>query len=247
MTKTAWPYPRVVAHRGGGKLAPENTLAAIDVGARYGHRMIECDAKLSADGEIFLLHDDTLDRTSNGWGDAGALPWSQLVTFDMGEWFSDAFRGERLPLLREVAGRCRQHRMLANIEIKPSPGRDALTGHAVALAAESLWQGQPAPLLSSFSVEALAAAQAAVPHLPRGLLLDEWRDDWLATATGLGCISLHLNYRLLDAERTAAIKAAGRRILAYTVNDPATARRLLAWGVDAICTDNIDRIGPDFS
>ena len=62
-----WPYPRIVAHRGGGKLAPENTLAAIDVGAKYGHKMIEFDAKLSKDGEIFLLHDDNLERTSNGW------------------------------------------------------------------------------------------------------------------------------------------------------------------------------------
>ncbi|WP_032323381.1 glycerophosphodiester phosphodiesterase family protein, partial [Shigella flexneri] len=66
-----WPYPRIVAHRGGGKLAPENTLAAIDVGAKYGHKMIEFDAKLSKDGEIFLLHDDNLERTSNGWGAAG--------------------------------------------------------------------------------------------------------------------------------------------------------------------------------
>ena len=64
-----WPYPRIVAHRGGGKLAPENTLAAIDVGAKYGHKMIEFDAKLSKDGEIFLLHDDNLERTSNGWGE----------------------------------------------------------------------------------------------------------------------------------------------------------------------------------
>ena len=63
-----WPYPHVVAHRGGGKLAPENTLAAIDVGARYGHTMIEFDAKLSKDGEIFLLHDDT----SNAPATAGA-------------------------------------------------------------------------------------------------------------------------------------------------------------------------------
>lgn len=73
-----WPYPRIVAHRGGGKLAPENTLAAIDVGAKYGHKMIEFDAKLSKDGEIFLLHDDNLERTSNGWGVAGR---SELAGF----------------------------------------------------------------------------------------------------------------------------------------------------------------------
>ncbi|WP_025471675.1 glycerophosphodiester phosphodiesterase family protein, partial [Yersinia pestis] len=117
-----WPYPPIVAHRGGGSLAPENTLAAIDVGARYGHKMIEFDAKLSQDGQIFLLHDDTLERTSNGWGVAGELTWEKLIQLDAGDWFSKAFRGERLPLLSEVAARCAQHGMAANIEIKPTTG-----------------------------------------------------------------------------------------------------------------------------
>lgn len=88
-----WPYPRIVAHRGGGKLAPENTLAAIDVGARYGHTMIEFDAKLSKDGQIFLLHDDNLERTSNGWGVAGELAWDDLLKVDAGSWFSREFKG----------------------------------------------------------------------------------------------------------------------------------------------------------
>jgi glycerophosphoryl diester phosphodiesterase len=83
-----WPYPHIVAHRGGGKLAPENTLAAIDTGARFGHTMIEFDAKLSKDGEIFLLHDDNLERTSNGWGVAGELPWRDLLKVDAGSWLT---------------------------------------------------------------------------------------------------------------------------------------------------------------
>lgn len=123
-----WPYPHIVAHRGGGSLAPENTLAAIDVGARHGHKMIEFDAKLAQDGQIFLLHDDTLDRTSNGWGVAGELPWDKLVQLDAGNWYSSAFKGERLPLLSEVAERCREHGLMANIEIKPTTGSDDETG-----------------------------------------------------------------------------------------------------------------------
>ena len=125
-----WPYPHVVAHRGGGKLAPENTLAAIDVGARYGHTMIEFDAKLSKDGEIFLLHDDNLERTSNGWGVAGELPWRDLLKVDAGSWYSGEFKGEPLPLLAEVADRCRQHGMMANIEIKPTSGTGPLMARA---------------------------------------------------------------------------------------------------------------------
>ncbi|AUX91920.1 glycerophosphodiester phosphodiesterase [Mixta gaviniae] len=245
MTKP-WPYPRIVAHRGGGKLAPENTLAAIDTGARYGHTMIEFDAKLSRDEQIFLLHDDTLDRTSNGWGVAGELPWEKLAQLDVGGWFGKAFEAERLPLLTEVAARCRQHRLMANIEIKPTTGSERATGRAVALAASELWHGATPPLLSSFSFEALEAAMQAAPALPRGLLLDEWNENWQAMAQALDCVSLHLNHRLLNAARTAEIKRAGLKILVYTVNQPERARLLLAWGVDAICTDRIDIIGPDF-
>ncbi|QDY40626.1 glycerophosphodiester phosphodiesterase [Candidatus Pantoea soli] len=246
MSTQHWPYPRIVAHRGGGKLAPENTLAAIDVGAKYGHTMIEFDAKLSEDKQIFLLHDDTLDRTSNGWGVAGSLPWHKLERLDAGSWYSGEFSGEPLALLSEVAARCRQHQMMANIEIKPTTGTDAETGREVALAAQALWQGQTAPLLSSFSYAALEAAMQAAPALPRGLLLDEWHDDWQALTRALACVSIHLNHRLLDAARTAQLKAAGLHILVYTVNQPARARELLSWGVDAICTDRIDIIGPDF-
>jgi len=241
-----WPYPAVVAHRGGGKLAPENTLAGIDTGARLGHTMIEFDVKLSRDGEIFLLHDDNLERTSNGWGVAGDLVWSDLLKVDAGSWFSSRFKGETLPLLSQVAERCREHGMMANIEIKPTTGTGPLTGKTVALAAQELWQGMTPPLLSSFEIDALEAAQQAVPELPRGLLLDEWRNDWRELTERLGCVSLHLNHKLLDAQRTAEIKAAGLHILVYTVNQPQHAAELLSWGVDCICTDRIDIIGPDF-
>ena len=78
----AWPYPRLAAHRGAGKLAPENTLAALRLGHAHGYRMAEIDVKLSADGVAFLLHDDTLDRTSNGRGRADALTWRELAQLD---------------------------------------------------------------------------------------------------------------------------------------------------------------------
>ncbi|KFK92458.1 MULTISPECIES: glycerophosphodiester phosphodiesterase [unclassified Serratia (in: enterobacteria)] len=243
---TTWPYPHIVAHRGGGSLAPENTLAAIDVGARHGHKMIEFDAKLAQDGQIFLLHDDTLDRTSNGWGVAGDLPWEKLAQLDAGNWYSSAFKGERLPLLADVSERCKRHGLMANIEIKPTLGVEDETGREVALAARLLWQGQTDPLLSSFSVDALVAAQSAVPELPRGLLLDEWDDNWRELTTRLECVSIHLNHHLLTIERVKMLQDTGLRILVYTVNSPERARLLLNWGVDCICTDRIDLIGPDF-
>lgn len=243
----AWPYPRIVAHRGGGKLAPENTLAAFDMGASLGLHMVEFDAKLSADNVVFLLHDDDVDRTSNGHGAAAAMPYADIAKLDAGSWFDARFAGEVMPTLAQVAERCLRLGLLANVEIKPCPGREAETGRLVAEAVRDLWPVHGIrPLLSSFSYEALEAAAQAVPDLPRGMLYEavpaHWRDD----ARKLGTVSLHASHRYLDGPQVGEIKAAGLQMLVYTVNEPDRARELAEWGVDAICTDRIDLIGADF-
>lgn len=243
----SWPYPRIVAHRGGGSLAPENTLAAIDTGARLGLRMIEFDAKLSADDVVFLLHDDTVERTSNRRGAAARMTYQELALLDAGGWFDARFVGERMPTLAQVHERCAALGLAANVEIKPCGGREAKTGSLVAQAAARLWSGAPVPpLLSSFAFDALAAARDAQPELPRGLLVGAVPADWRAQTESLACVSLHADHRKLDARLVAQIKATGLFILAYTVNDPQRARTLAQWGVDAICTDRIDLIGPSF-
>ena len=89
----AWPYPRAIAHRGAGKLAPENTLAAFRHGASFGYRMFEFDVKLSGDGASVLLHDATLDRTTNGAGRLDALTLGQIAQLDAGSWHSPAYAG----------------------------------------------------------------------------------------------------------------------------------------------------------
>jgi len=240
-----WPYPRLVAHRCGGTLAPENTLAGFDACQRYGYRMVEFDAKLSADDHPFLLHDDTLDRTTNGHGAAAQHTWAQLAKLDAGAWYGAGFAGEHLPTLADAAARCQRDGIAANIEIKPCPGRDALTGRLVAGAAERLWQAQTAPLLSSFSQEALAAARETAPTLRRGMLFEALPHDWLRIVRELDCVSLHADHKHLSAELVAEIRSAGLRVLAYTVNDPARAKRLAQWGVDMICTDRIDMLAHD--
>ena len=100
---TPWPYPLWIAHRGAGALAPENTLAAFRVGAQHGYRAFECDVKLSADGLLFLLHDATLERTTNGTGTAGDKPWSKLSRLDAGSWHGRSFAGEPMPSLDAIA------------------------------------------------------------------------------------------------------------------------------------------------
>src|ERR1700761_2368518 len=225
-TVADWPYPRLVAHRCGGTLAPENTLAGFDACVRYGYRMVEFDAKLSADNQLFLLHDDTLERTTNGHGAAADHSWQQLAVLDAGSWYGAQFAGTRLPTLAEAAGRCARDGIAANIEIKPCPGREALTGTLVAKGALTLWEGQTPPLLSSFSFEALAAARDAAPSLPRGMLFDEVPDDWLSIVRELDCASFHANHRHLTGQLVADVHAAGLRVLAYTVNDTARAQLL---------------------
>ena len=100
-----WPYPRWVAHRGAGKLAPENTLAAFRLGASHGYRAFECDVKLSADGVPFLLHDATLQRTTSGHGRAADLPWSELARLDAGSLAQPRLRRRAAGLARRRGAR----------------------------------------------------------------------------------------------------------------------------------------------
>lgn len=240
-----WPYPRWIAHRGAGKLAPENTLAAFRLGASHGYRMFECDVKLSADGVPFLLHDSTLHRTTSGHGVAGDLPWEALSQLDAGSWHSRGFAGEPLPSFENIAHFCLRSNHCLNIEIKPTPGAERRTGEVVAQHAARLWAGAAVqPLLTSFQPEALRGAQGTAPALPRGLLLDTLRDGWLAQAQDLQCVAVVCNHALWDASTVAAVHKAGMRALSYTVNDEWAAERLWALGTDGIITDRIDLFSP---
>ena len=242
-----WPYPRVLAHRGGGALAPENTLAAIRTGRSHGFRAVEFDVMLAADAVPVLIHDETLERTTTGRGPVAQADSKTLGHLDAGSWFGQEFRAEPVPLYADAIALCIELGIWANVEIKPSPGVERATGRAVAAMSARLWPDAPlAPLLSSFSVEALHAAREAAPALARGLLVGAVPPDWRERLDQPGCLSLHCDYRSLDASLAGAIRGAGYALLCYTVNDPDIARRLAGWGVDAIVTDRTDLIAPDF-
>jgi len=243
-TAFTWTYPTHIAHRGGGRLAPENTLAALRTGRHHGYRMVEFDVKLSRDGVAVLLHDDDLDRTTDGQGPAADHDYAQLAQRDAGGWHSPEFAGEPVPTFAAVARQALANGIACNVEIKPSPGREAETGHAVALQARQLWQGAAPPLLSSFSEAALAAAHQAAPELPRALLVETVPADWEDRLRQHGCVALNINQKDATPERVRAVHDAGYRLCAWTVNDPERARLLLAWGVDAIFTDELATIRP---
>ena len=251
-----WPYPRWIAHRGAGTLAPENTLAAFRLGASWGYRMFECDAKLSSDGVPFLLHDDTLTRTTSASAlPAGADPvaghqsWHTLSQLDAGGWHSAAYAGEPLPTLEAIADFCIANGYLLNIEIKPTVGTERHTGEVVAQHVARLWQGVAVqPLLTSFDIPALEGALATHPELARGLLIhalegQSWA-QWLGYATKLQCQAIVCNHALWGVESVALAKAVGFRLLSYTVNDDQEVQRLLELGTDGLITDRVDYFNP---
>ena len=247
MTADHWPYPRWIAHRGAGKLAPENTLAAFRLGARHGFRMFECDVKLSADDVPFLLHDASLNRTTNGSGTAGDHPWHVLSQLDAGSWHSRNYAGEPLPSFENIARFCQHNGWFLNIEIKPTPGTERHTGEVVARHAARLWQSAEAPpLLTSFDPQALEGAQASAPRLPRGLLLDQLRAGWLETALRLQCVAIVCNHSLWDTSTVTQAHSAGFKTLSYTVNDEWAAQRLMALGTHGIITDRVDLFSPAY-
>lgn len=239
MPLSGWVYPRLIAHRCGGALAPENTLAGLRIAARLGVRAVEFDAMLSSDGVPLLIHDDTLERTTDGRGSVAATPWSQLRTLDAGGRHHRAFAGEPLPTLAEALALCDELELAVNLEIKPAPGHEAVTGSTVAALA-----GSCAPraglLLSSFSPAALAAARTLAPSLPRALLVEAIPSDWAARLEEFDCMALHAAAQNLDIELARAVIAVGVPLACYTVNCADAAEALFALGISAVFSDRPD-------
>ena len=243
-----WPYPRIIAHRGGGTLAPENTLAGLRKAQELGFGGVEFDVMLAGDATPILMHDQRLERTTNGSGAIAETAYRDLHQLDAGSWFSAQYAGEPVPSFEHAGRLCVELGLWADIEIKPASGYEAATGTAAALAARGLWRGAPLPpLLCSFQPAALAAAKEAAPELPRGALTKAIPPEWQMWMRQLGCVSLHCDYRMLLPREARAVRDAGYWLLCYTVNDPEIVRVLFDWGVDAVITDRLDLIAPDFA
>ncbi|MGL6071170.1 glycerophosphodiester phosphodiesterase [Craterilacuibacter sp.] len=236
-------WPALFAHRLGGALAPENTLAGLEISRQLGIPAVECDVKLSADGVAVIFHDERLERCSNGQGRLAEQHSAALAALDAGRWFHPGFAGEGIPTLAALAGAAQQAGMMVNLEIKPCPGREHETGHLVAQQAALLWQGAARqPLLSSFSLSALLAAQAAAPALARALLISGWPSNWQQQAQACAASALHADERDLSQERVRAVQHAGFALMAWTVNTEQRAAELDEWGVDMVCSDRPDRL-----
>lgn len=228
-------FPRWIAHRGGGTLAPENTLAGIRLAAALGYRAVEFDVMLSGSGTPVLMHDETLERTTDGHGWLAHTDDAVLFTLDAG--------GEPVPRLDAALQACAALGLAANVEIKPASGCDVETAARTLAAIDRL--AEPPPLLlSSFSLPALRVAQTLRPDLPRAWLLDTLPDDWRETAAGLGVVALHVGLSLVTPALVRDCAGAGLALRAYTVRTVDQAEALLAIGVDGLFIDPLDRFEP---
>ncbi len=164
----AAPVPPIIGHRGACGHAPENTLASIRRAAALGVRWVELDARLSRDSEVVLLHDDKLDRTSDGSGMVAEKDWAELQTLDAGAWYGEAFSGARIPSLSQAITVLAELGLGTNVEIKPCPGREDATGRIVARLLKEEWPATlPTALISSLEAKTLQAAQDVAPDIPR--------------------------------------------------------------------------------
>lgn len=237
------PMPTVVGHRGAASYAPENTLASFAEAKKRGARWVEFDVKLTRDNVPVVLHDDNLRRTTGLDRPAAETDWQALRGLSAGAWFAPRFADARVPSLAETIALLARLRLGANIEIKPCPGREAETARAVVALLDASWpRDQPIPLLSSFKDQALAAARAAGPRWPRALIVGRVGPTWLSRLRAAGATTLNVDGWRLQAHQAARIKAAGLGLGVWTIDEPAQARKLRAWGADCVITDAPDVI-----
>ncbi|HHX43131.1 MAG TPA: glycerophosphodiester phosphodiesterase [Chloroflexi bacterium] len=243
-----WPLfyhsqPLVIAHRGASGSAPENTMAAFQAAIDEGADGIELDVTRCASGEIVVIHDDTVDRTTDGSGAVADLELDALRALDAGSWFAPSFAGERIPLLAEVLDAYGAS-LRINIEIK---GRELCDGGVEKEIAAMVRERrlQESVLISSFNPCALKRMQAAAPELQRGLLFVapstmfrawSWAGHWVEAH------ALHPSAAGLDAAWVARAREGGYRVNAWTVNDPEEMLRVVASGVDGVITNYPGRL-----
>ena len=230
--------PSVIGHRGAAGEAPENTLVGLRRAHALGCKWVEFDVRLTADGELILLHDDRLERTTNGRGHARELTLAAIRRFDAGAWFHPLFLGEPVPTLDEAIALLAELGLGANIELKSEPGDALATARATTEILSRSWPRHlPAPLVSSFSDQAIEAARDHAPDVPRGLLIRSVTAARQRRAADFGCMTINVDHQYLRPAIVTRLREAGYFVMAYTVNDAVRANELWQWGVSSVFSD----------
>ena len=232
--------PLFIGHRGAKALAPENTLVSIKKAAENGATWVEVDARLSADGTPILLHDEMVNRTSNGTGNISELPLTSIKSLDAGCWFDPDFSGEPIPTLLEALFLCRQLGLGLNIEIKENKENMLKTVEKIALTVKALENAFKGLLVfSSFSADILRALKSIAPEWPRGLLVTSLYKTLKDELSQLDCFSLHPSISCLKNSRDISLALElGLPLVPYTVNDISLARLLMKHRIYSFITDD---------
>jgi glycerophosphoryl diester phosphodiesterase len=227
--------PPVIAHRGVGALAPENTLASIRMAKEQGAHWVEFDVKITYDGVPILMHDEKLERTTDGCGLVSEVSWEEMQRFDAGRRFDSKFEGERIPLLADALKVVLENDLSALIEIKPCPGRAKATTMVAMIEIAKIWPEQDVfPVISSFDMDSLEVAAQLEPPWPRCVLMREWEEDWRRKLAQVDACAISFKQEHLTEERVKEISNTGVSLLAYSVDNADKAKELLAWGVSAV-------------
>jgi glycerophosphoryl diester phosphodiesterase len=227
-----------IAHRGASALAPENTIAAFERAVELGADVIELDLHMSQDGELVVIHDDTLDRTTDGSGPVHQRSLGELMRLDAGRWFGEGFAGQRIPRLAEVLDRFAGRVPLA-LEIKAGstffPG---IEEKVVSALRERAAIDQTA--VASFDHYALRRLKEIEPTIRTAALLVGRPVSLSALAGPAKADGLALEASFVTKTEVEACRAAGLHIVVWVVNDPVQMRHFIGLGVDGIITDRPD-------
>jgi glycerophosphoryl diester phosphodiesterase len=234
-----FPTPVLFAHRGASAHAPENTLPAFELALQQGADGVELDVKLTSDGHIIVMHDPSVDRTTDGHGRVRDLSLADFRKLEAGAWYSESYRGTKVPMLDEVFEAIGK-RCVINVELTNySTPRDALVEKVCELVKRHALQDRI--LFSSFFGGNLRKAAALLPSVPRGLLaLDGWKGAW---ARSFGFMfgdfqALHPYITDVNAPQVSRVHQLKRRIHVWTANSVEEVTRLKNWNVDGIFTDD---------
>jgi len=229
---------KLAAHRGVSSLAPENTLAAFKKAAEMGYQWIEIDVQLSHDLVPVVIHDQSVNRCTNGQGKVADIPLKQLQSLDAGSWFAQRFHQESIPTLAQTLMLAKSLQLKVNLEIKLYPEDNSeLLCEKIKDVILNVNIAPTQILFSSFNIAALNTMHNILPHIRRGLLWSAMPENGLTLLAGIDAFSVHCDYRFLTSQQAADIKQAGYEIYCYTPNTPEDVSEYWEWGVDMMITD----------
>ena len=231
--------PRLIAHRGAKNRAPENTLAAINEAAKCGAGWVELDVQLTKDNVPVVIHDRTLERTTNGSGKVKSIDSKSLTSLDAGRWFDARYKGEKVPPLLDALDLCQKLNLGVNLEIKTyeTPIHNTVL-RTLSVVNEFGRDFEEKLLFSSFDTKVLSILRNLARTSPRGLLVENFQSDLAADLSECGCFSIHPAISFLKNQTTIEkVLSLNVPIIPYTVNDTNTAKRLAELNINTFITD----------